>query len=310
MDFWLSQAALLGVYIVLVTSFDIVAARTGILSLAHAALFGVGAYTAALLMLHAGITDVLVLIPAAGVAAAALSLPIALLSLRVRTEYVAVTSLGFALAFIVVVDNIPALGLAEGLVGIPIATLGPIQMGSPQAMTVFSLVVAAAVLVIAQLLMRGRWGLHLAAVRDSEPAAASFGIDPVGARVLAVVVAGFGAGVAGVLFIVYAQFISPGSFDLPTLALIVAMLGLAQPMGVAGYVIGPAVLVGVPAALQYLHVVSLTVLGSVNQMIYGLVMVFAVLLLPRGIGRGRLRRARRPRPATPDAAIPDTGAAK
>lgn len=281
MNFWLTQLTLVGVYIVLVSSYDLVAGRAGLLSLAHAALFGVGAYTAALVMLHLGFTDILGLIPLAAAAAALCSVPIAALSLRVRKEYFAVTSMGFAFAFIAILYNVRFLGQAEGLVGIPTVTLGPLDLDSVRAVTVFCVCVAGAVVAGTVWLVRSRWGLNLQAVRDSEVGAVSFGINPVLMRTTAVVLSGAGAGIAGAMYVVYAQFVSPDTFDLPTLALIVAMLGLGQTVGMVGYVGGPVVLVGVSASLQYLHVVSLTVLGPVNQIIYGLVMVFAIMLVPR-----------------------------
>jgi branched-chain amino acid transport system permease protein len=285
MNFWLTQLSLTGVYIVLVCSYDLVAGRAGLLSMAHAALFGVGAYVAALVMLHTGFTDILGLIAIAAVAAAAMSLPIAALSLRVREEYFTVTSLGFAVAFIAALNNIGYLGLSEGLVGIPTATLGPLQLVSSGTVAIFTLCVAACVLAATLWLVRSRWGLNLEAVRDSENGAVSFGINPVAMRTSAVIVSGAGAGIAGALYVVYAEFVSPDTFDLPTLALIVAMLGLGQTIGKIGYVVGPALLVGVSAALEYLHIVSLTILGSVDQIIYGLVMVFAIMFIPRKTAR-------------------------
>jgi branched-chain amino acid transport system permease protein len=291
MNFWLTQIALAGVYVVLVCSYDLVAGRAGLLSMGHAALFGVGAYVTALVMLHTSFTDILGLIPIAALAAALLSLPIAALSLRVREEYFAVTSLGFAVAFIAALNNMSFLGLSEGLVGIPAATLGPLQLVSPGTVAIFTLCVAACVLVATLWLVRSRWGLNLEAVRDSENGAVSFGINPVAMRTSAVVLSGAGAGIAGALYVVYAEFVSPDTFDLPTLALIVAMLGLGQTIGKIGYVVGPALLVGVSAALEYLHIVSLTILGSVDQIIYGLVMVLAIMFIPR---RAAAREAHQP----------------
>jgi branched-chain amino acid transport system permease protein len=285
MNFWLTQLTLTGVYIVLVCSYDLVAGRAGLLSMGHAALFGVGAYATALVMLHTGFTDILGLMAIAAVAAAAMSIPIAALSLRVREEYFTVTSLGFAVAFIAALNNIGYLGLSEGLVGIPTATLGPLQLVAPGTVAVFTLCVAACVLTATLWLVRSRWGLNLEAVRDSENGAVSFGINPVAMRTSAVIVSGAGAGIAGALYVVYAEFVSPDTFDLPTLALIVAMLGLGQTIGKIGYVVGPALLVGVSAALEYLHIVSLTILGSVDQIIYGLVMVFAIMFIPRKAAR-------------------------
>ena len=285
MNFWLSQLTLVGVYVVLVCSYDLVAGRAGLLSMGHAALFGVGAYVTALVMLHTGFTDILGLMPIAAVAAALLSLPIAALSLRVRKEYFAVTSLGFAFAFIAAINNMSFLGLSEGLIGIPTATMGPLRLVSPGAVTVFTLCVAACVLASTLWLVRSRWGLNLEAVRDSENGAVSFGINPVAMRTSAVVASGAGAGIAGALYVGYAQFVSPDTFDLPTLALVVAMLGLGQTIGKIGYVVGPALLVGVSAALEYMHLVSLTVLGPVDQIVYGLVMVFAIMFVPRRAAR-------------------------
>jgi branched-chain amino acid transport system permease protein len=281
MNFWLSQLTLVGVYIVLVCSYDLIAGRAGLLSLAHAALFGVGAYTTSLVMIHTGFTDIIGLVPIAAIAAGLLSLPIAALSLRVRKEYFAVTSMGFAFAFIAVLQNVPFFGQSEGLIGIPTMTLGPLTFSSVIEVTVLALCIAAVVVVATVWLVRSRWGLNLAAVRDSENGAVSFGINPVAMRTAAVVISGAGAGIAGALYVVYAKFVSPDTFDLPTLALVVAMLGFGQTLGSIGYVAGPVVLVGVSAGLQYLHVVSLTVLGPVDQIIYGLVMVFAIMAVPR-----------------------------
>jgi branched-chain amino acid transport system permease protein len=285
MNFWLTQLSLAGVYIVLVCSYDLVAGRAGLLSMGHAALFGVGAYATALVMLHTGFTDILGLMAIAAVAAAVFSVPIAALSLRVREEYFTVTSLGFAVAFIAAVNNIGFLGLSEGLVGIPTATLGPLQLAAPGTVAIFTLCVAACGLGATLWLVRSRWGLRLEAVRDSENGAVSFGINPVAMRTSAVIVSGAGAGIAGALYVVYAEFVSPDTFDLPTLALIVAMLGLGQTIGKIGYVVGPALLVGVSAGLEYLHLVSLTILGPVDQIIYGLVMVFAIMFIPRKAAR-------------------------
>jgi branched-chain amino acid transport system permease protein len=293
MGFWVSQFTLVCVYIVLVSSYDVVASRAGLLSLAHAALFGVGAYTSAFLLLHTPISDVVVLAVLSGIAAAVVSLPIAVLSLRIRREYFSVTSLGFAFAFIAVLDNVPAFGLAEGLIGIPVPRLGPWELADPLAALALAAGVAALVVFGLVRLIRSKWGLRMEAVRDSERAAVSFGINPTAMRTAAVVLAGAGAGVAGTLYVVYAEFVSPDTFDLGTLALIVAMLGLGQMFGEVGYVVGPLVLVSVSGALQYLHLVSLTVLGPINQIIYGLVMVFGVVLVPRGFGRARFDRPRR-----------------
>jgi len=285
MSFWLSQLTLAGVYIVLVCSYDLVAGRAGLLSMGHAALFGVGAYATALVMLHTNFTDIFGLMLIAAIAAALFSIPIAALSLRVREEYFTVTSLGFAVAFIAALNNLGFLGLSEGLVGIPVATAGPVQLAAPGTVAIFTLCVAVVVLAVTLWLIRSRWGLNLEAVRDSENGAVSFGINPTAMRTSAVVLSGAGAGVAGALYVVYAEFVSPDTFDLPTLALIVAMLGLGQTIGKIGYVVGPVLLVGVSAALEYLHLISLTILGPVDQIIYGLVMVFAIMFIPRRAAR-------------------------
>jgi branched-chain amino acid transport system permease protein len=285
MTFWLTQLTLAGVYIVLVCSYDLVAGRAGLLSMGHAALFGVGAYATALVMLHTSFTDIFGLMLIGAIAAAVLSIPIAALSLRVREEYFTVTSLGFAVAFIAVLNNMSFLGLSEGLVGIPVATIGPLQLAAPGTVAIFTLCVAAVVLAATLWLIRSRWGLNLEAVRDSENGAVSFGINPTTMRTSAVVLSGAGAGIAGALYVVYADFVSPDTFDLPTLALIVAMLGLGQTIGKIGYVVGPVLLVGVSAALEYLHLISLTILGPVDQIIYGLVMVLAIMFIPRRAAR-------------------------
>lgn len=284
MDFWLGQLTLVAIYAILTAGYDLVADHAGLLSLAHAALFGMGAYLAALLMLDAGVTEIVVLMAAAGALGAAASLPIAGLSLRVRKEYFAVTSMAFAIAFVASLQNIEGLGLAEGLVGIPAARLVGVSLSNPAILAVLSWVVSAIVIATIVWSNGTTWGLQVRAVRDSERGAISLGINPVALRTTAVVLSGATAGIAGALYVAYARFVSPDTFGLYTLALIVAMLGLGQAFGRSGYILGPLVLIVVSALLQYLHFLPLSILGPVNQLGYGLVMVLAIRFIPRGMG--------------------------
>jgi branched-chain amino acid transport system permease protein len=284
MDFWLSQLTLAAIYAMLVAGYDLIAERAGLLSLAHAAIFGVGAYVTALIMLDLGFTEILVLIVVAGALGAITSLPIAGLSLRVRKEYFAVTSMAFAVAFLAILHNVEALGLAEGLVGIPPATLLSVPITNKVMLAAFGCVVAAVVMLFVVWLNRTMWGLRLRAVRDSERGAVSLGINPVWMRTSAVVASGATAGVAGAVYVAYARFVSPDSFSMYSLAMIVAMLGLGSAVPRVRYVVGPAVLIGASSLIQYVHFLPLSILGPVNQLAYGLVMVLSIRLVPRGLG--------------------------
>lgn len=215
---------------------------TGQVSFGHVGFYALGAYTVAILTASAGWSFWLAW-PLGAVVAAISGGLLALPALRVRGPYLAMLTIAFA--FIVehgIVELRELTGGQNGIMGIGAPTLGSLAQGE-RAVAILAIVAAVAMLWVYALLSRGTWGAAMRAVRDSETAAESLGIDPLRIKTVAFVFSAALAGLAGGLFAPLSGFVTPHSFafSLSILFVLVVMIGGAG--SVAGPLIG-AVVVG------------------------------------------------------------------
>jgi branched-chain amino acid transport system permease protein len=256
----------------------------GQVSLGQAVFFAAGGYTAALVA-QAGLPTLLGLL-AAPVAAALCALALGLPLLRLRGHHLAFATIAVHLMFLVVVAQTDALGGSTGLQGIPLLSLGPVEVSTNQGYAYVAWAVLAVVVLVARNIVRSRPGRALRALATSETAAASSGI-PVGRYKLTVfaVSAAF-AGAAGGVFAFYIGFLSPGMFPVSMSITYVVMAVVGGLGSVWGAVAGTAL---VTVLVHYLGV-----LGTLGGMpdyapavftyaVYGLVLVLTVLFLPHGV---------------------------
>lgn len=283
-------ATLTAIFCVLATSLNILIGFAGIFSIAQAVFFGVGAYAAAQLALHVT-PDLLACAGVAAVTAGLLSLCLALPALRVRDEYFVIASLGLQmLAVTVFTEAKPITGGYGGLVGIPPATLLGLSLADPLAMLVACLGFLAGVLLLTRVLMRGGFGRSLMAIRDNETAAEALGKNVPMVKTLAVMLGCAYAGIAGALYAAQVQFINVESFTLDQSVLIMAMVIIGGTATLAGPLVGTVLILLLPAGLSFIPGIPATDIGSVQQMIYGLVMTLLMIFRPGGIVTVRARR--------------------
>ncbi|KOX16334.1 branched-chain amino acid ABC transporter permease [Nocardiopsis sp. NRRL B-16309] len=256
----------------------------GQVSLGQAVFFATGGYTAALVS-QAGLPTLAGLL-AAPVVAALCALVLGLPLLRLRGHHLAFATIAVHLIFLAVVAQTDALGGSTGLQGIPLLSLGPVEVSTNQGYAYVAWAVLAVVVVVARNIVRSRPGRALRALATSETAAASSGI-PVGRYKLTVfaVSAAF-AGAAGGVFAFYIGFLSPGMFPVSMSITYVVMAVVGGLGSVWGAVAGTAL---VTVLVHYLGV-----LGTLGGMpdyapsvltyaVYGLVLVLTVLFLPHGV---------------------------
>jgi len=277
-------------YAMLAASWNLINGYAGIFTFGHQAFFGLGAYASALLAMRAGLSPWITLWFGGGVAAFA-GLAIGLPVLRIRSiAHVAIVTLAFAVIVQDVVSNWAdftrgTLGLASipGFTPITVPGFGVVSFGpgNPAA----SYYVALGFLVLATALLiwivGGRTGLALKAIRDSEPAADSLGVDPTRYKLMAFVVSSFVAGIAGAYYAHYLHILTPDSaigFSIMVTVLVVTLVG-----GI-GTTIGP--LVG--AFVVTFGLEGLRSLGDYRLMIYGVLLVVFVSFAPRGLVQLRL----------------------
>jgi len=277
--------SLLGLTTIAGVGLNILLGLTGQVSLGHVGFWAIGAYTSAILTTTYGWSFWPALVAAAALTAL-IGVAVALPALRVRGPYLAMVTIAFG--FIVENAAVEWQGLtggANGLMNIPPPTIAGLAL-SERALAVLVIVVTAAVLWLFARLARSPWGLAMRAVRDSEIAAGSIGLDTVRIRTMAFTLSALATGVAGAFFSPLTAFVTPGSFSFlqSILFLLVVIVGGVET--VVGPLLGAAVVVLLPEALARV--------AEYRLLVFGVLLLGVLWLVPDGIA-GTLRRARRAR---------------
>nr|WP_296069669.1 branched-chain amino acid ABC transporter permease [uncultured Actinoplanes sp.] len=283
------QLATVGAYLCVTAGLTVLTGLNGQLSLGHGALMATGAYTLALWQ-----NKVNLLVPGIVVAilvTTAVGAVIGLAAARLRGPYLA----GLTLAVAVVVPSITSTfdETFNSDQGLPVALNPPpgtILVEQWQAWVCWA---GALVTVLAlAYLTRGRFGRDMRAVRDDETAAKLAGISVARTQVLAFVVSAACAGLAGALFAVLSQSVSPGAFPL-TLSLFLLMAIVIGGLGrLAGALIGAVLLVVLPAIAQEIGEAagSQRLEGNLSLTFFGVVLVVVMLAAPGGLAALKVPR--------------------
>jgi branched-chain amino acid transport system permease protein len=290
------------VFVIATLGLNLTIGYAGQKSLGHAAFFGIGAYTVAILMQH-GVSFWFGL-PLAMVGCFAIGLALGFPALRVQTIYLAFATLGFNTAVWLVMRNEEGLtGGTFGINNIPRPGLLGLSLDSNLAYYYFVLGIALIMGALLWKLLHSPWGKAFTALRDNPIRAESLGIHIQGYTLLAFAIGGVYAGVAGALFASLVQFIEPAPFAVGSSI----MMYLMVVVGGAGYFFGP--LLG--AAVGVLLPEWLRFAQAWYLFIFGIAVVLMMLWLPDGLlsipDKLRARRASRDASAARAAAAAKVG---
>ena len=249
------------VFIIATMGLNLTIGYAGQKSLGHAAFFGIGAYTVAILM-KAGISFWLGL-PAAALICFAIGLILGFPALRVQAIYLAFATLGFNTAIWLVMRNEEWLtGGTFGINGIARPEFFGISLEGNLAYYYFTLVVTCILGGLLWSLLRSPWGKAFTALRDNPIRAESLGIDIRNYTLLAFAIGAVYAGVAGALFASLVQFIEPAPFTVGASIMMYLMVVVGGPGYFLGPVLGAAVGVLLPEWLRFAQAWYLFVFGS------------------------------------------------
>jgi branched-chain amino acid transport system permease protein len=249
------------VFIVAAMGLNLTVGYAGQKSLGHAAFFGIGAYTVALLM-KVGISFWIGL-PAAALICFVVGLILGFPALRVQTIYLAFATLGFNTAIWLVMRNEEWLtGGTFGINNIARPSFFGISLEGNLAYYHFTLVVTLVLGGLLWGLLRSPWGKAFTALRDNAIRAESLGIDIRNYTLLAFAIGAVYAGVAGALFASLVQFIEPAPFTVGASIMMYLMVVVGGPGYFLGPVVGAAVGVILPEWLRFAQAWYLFVFGS------------------------------------------------
>jgi branched-chain amino acid transport system ATP-binding protein/branched-chain amino acid transport system permease protein len=246
---------------------------SGQVSLGHVGFYAIGAYVAAILLGHG--VSFWIALPLAGALSGVVGILLALPALRVAGPYLAMITIAFA--FIVQHGTIEWKSLTGGQNGL-MSFAAPTFFGRPFAereTAILSVLLAAGALFLFHLFSRSTWGRAMVAVRDSETAARSIGLNPVTIKTASFAISAVFAGLAGAVYSPLMMFVAPDSFPFSQSILFL----LAVIVGGAGSLFGPAV----GAAITVLLPELLSQLAEYRLLFVGLLLLAVLWIAPEGV---------------------------
>jgi branched-chain amino acid transport system permease protein len=281
----LTEVLILGLFAM---SLDLLVGYTGLDSFGHAAVYGLGAYTTALLLLNTGVPLPVALL-AGAVATAAVAFPIAWLCTRTTGVAFAMLTLAFAqLLYAIAYKWQSVTGGSDGLAGVP-RTPGPFEMTWFTSRLGYYYMVAGCVVasyLLCRAFVRSPVGTALLAIRENERKAAALGYNPRAYKIVVFVVAAFFGGLAGSLYAPFAGFTSPDLFFWILSGQVLVMVIIGGAGTLAGPIVG--------AAFFYLLEHYLSALTNSWALVLGVIFIVFVLFVPEGIWGFVRRRAALP----------------
>jgi branched-chain amino acid transport system permease protein len=283
---------LIAIFSVVAMSLNLLVGYLGLLSMAQAGYYGVGAYVAALMALELR-TPVLVNLVAGALVAGILAFGIAWCSLRVHDDHFVLVTFGVQIILFSIFKNWISLtrGTA-GLGGIPRVNLFGFALDTPWKFLAFTVTLALACFWLVRTLTRAPFGRVLKAILEDEVFAISLGKDIRHYKTIVSSISAMMAAAGGVLYAYYMTFIDPTSFSATESILIISMVIIGGPGSLLGSVLGAAVLITLPEALRFLGIPN-TVAAEVRQILLGSSLVALMLLRPQGlVGNYHFRQVR------------------
>lgn len=270
----------IGIHTLLALGLNMLMGYAGQISLGHAAFYGIGAYTSAILTVHYGLSPWLAL-PAAIFMAMAVAWIVGVPTLKLSGYYLGMGTLGFGMIVHILLREWSSMtGGASGFVGIPPLSLGPVSFadGRNYFFLVWGFVLVS--LILCQRIIDSRVGRGLRAIHDGEKAAAAIGVNTSRLKLQVFVLSAALSALAGFLYAHLVFFISPGSFGFLASIRMVTMVVIGGMASIWGALFGAGLLTLLP---EWLHAFS-----EFEMLIYGLILMCVMIFLPQGLTRGLL----------------------
>jgi branched-chain amino acid transport system permease protein len=277
------------IYAIPAVGLNLMLGYTGLVSLGHMAFAGIGAYTAAVLMVDARLSFWLALLIGV-LAAAAAGAAIGAICLRFRTHFFMIVTLAFGLMLFSVMNNWDDVTRgAAGFPGIPRpAPVGGFSFGPLQNFYYLALGAAIAAFFVQWRVVRSPFGRVLVALRQDERLASAKGVNAMLYKTAVFALGSAIAGLGGVLHVSFLRVAAPASFTLAESinAVLIVIVGGAGSL--AGPALGALLFVGLP---EYLRVAS-----EWRLVVFGVLLVLIMLFAPQGLAGVLAAAWRRARP--------------
>lgn len=283
--YWVSLLDLIGIYIIVALGLNLLTGYTGQVSLGHAAFFAVGAYTSAVLTGKFGVSFWLAL-PAAGALGAVVGIVVGLPALRLKGLYLAIATMGFG--FIIEEILVQWEGVTSGVNGLAVSrpSIGGFALDSDERFYYLVFAVALFLIIVIKNILRTPTGRAFIAIRDSEVAAESMGINLAVYKTAAFAISAFYAAIAGALFAHFMLFIGPENFTILESISFLVMILVGGMGSVHGAVFGAVFITLLPELISIGKDYLPRFIGEqagLQAAVYGLVLLLFIRFEPLGL---------------------------
>jgi branched-chain amino acid transport system permease protein len=277
--YFITVSSMIGIFMILAMSLNIITGYAGQISIGHAAFFGIGAYSSALLSVKAGL-PFWISLPLAVAITACVGALLGIPCLRVKDDFLAIITMGINFVVEAVFLYIPFFGGAMGLGNIPFPKIFSYEFSKFHflLMVIFFILIC---IMIDRLLIRSWAGMALEAIREDETAASTSGVDVTKFKVYAFTIGSGLAGLGGSLYAHFMSFISPYDFGFPQSIAILSMVVFGGIGVLRGPIIGAILLGAAPEIFRPIM--------EYRTLIYGGLLIFMMRFQPSGLlGEGGL----------------------
>jgi len=282
MEYLIHIAILISIYSILGISLDLVLGFTGLLSVTHAAFYGLGAYATAILLTGYGV-NFFVAIVLGMVVSGIIALVFGLVLNRFRDDFYALASIGFNTIVFSIFLNWQELTRGPlGIPGIKRPELFGYAFTSNISFLILSLVCAALVYFVSRYVTTSSFGRVLLAIREDEEAISVFGYNTVFYKLAIFVMSAMMASIAGSLFATYITYIDPSSFSIHESIFILAMIIVGGLANHRGAILGAVFVILLPEILRFVGFPT-DIAAQMRQLTYGVLLIVFMLYRPKGL---------------------------
>jgi branched-chain amino acid transport system permease protein len=278
--YYLSVGNTVLIFAVLAVGLNVVAGYAGLLDLGYVAFFAIGAYVTALLVTY---TDVPVWLAwlLSGATAGVFGLIIGAPTLRLRTDYLAIVTIGFGEITRIVITNLDVTGGPTGLYGLREPVIAGYALVEPRTYYFISLAMLLGGLAFSYWVRRSRLGAAWAYIRHDEEIAQAVGVNPLAAKLSAYGLGAIWGGLAGSVYVESVGAVSPTTFTFAQSLLVVMSVVLGGAGSLLGVLVGTLLVIGLPELFRTAE--------SWRLLAFGLALVLLMLWRPGGLIRDRFK---------------------
>lgn len=281
MEYILHILIMILLYVMLSQSLTLTAGYSGLISLAHAGFYGIGAYTSAILSVNYGF-PFLVTLPLAMLISGILAVFVSVIALRTVDDYFIIITLGIQVVAFSVMNNWMDLTNGPlGIPGIPAISIFGFELSSKISFFILALILTALTFYLLSNITKSPFGRILIALSEDEIFTKSLGKKVYQAKITGFTIGAMFAAIPGVLYAYYISYIDPTSFTVDESIFILSIVIIGGMRNLWGSAIAATVLIILPEALRFIGMPS-NIAANMRQIIYGLALVIMMFKFGKG----------------------------